>query len=57
MDMIAAAVETELNIPVLSFDVPYSPGRLNEQVVTRMQGFMELLRQRKILQVRSSAAC
>ncbi len=44
---ITAAVETELNIPVLSFDVPYSPGRLNEQVVTRMQGFMELLRQRR----------
>jgi len=41
------AVSKELQIPVLSFDVPYSPGRLNEQVVNRMQGFMELLRQRR----------
>jgi len=44
---ITEIVTRELNIPVLSFDVPYSPGRLNEQVVTRMQGFMELLRQRR----------
>lgn len=44
---IASAVQKELDIPVLSFDVPYSPGRLNEQVVSRMQGFMELLSKRR----------
>lgn len=37
----------ELGIPVLSFDVPYSPGRLNAQVVNRMEGFMDVLRQRR----------
>ncbi len=40
-------VQKELDIPVLAFDVPYSPGRLSEQVVTRMQGFMEVLRERR----------
>jgi benzoyl-CoA reductase/2-hydroxyglutaryl-CoA dehydratase subunit BcrC/BadD/HgdB len=44
---IAAEVGRELEIPVLSFDVPYSPGRLNEQVAGRMQGFMDLLRSRR----------
>lgn len=44
---ITAAVKKELNIPVLSFDVPYSPGRLSEQITSRMQGFIELLRQQR----------
>ncbi len=44
---IISEVSKELNIPVLSFDVPYSPGRLSEQIVGRMEGFMELLRQRR----------
>jgi len=40
-------VQKELDIPVLTFDVPYSPGRYNEQVVTRMQGFIELIKSRR----------
>ncbi len=40
-------VKRELDIPVLAFDVPYSPGRYSEQVVTRMQGFLELIRSRR----------
>jgi benzoyl-CoA reductase/2-hydroxyglutaryl-CoA dehydratase subunit BcrC/BadD/HgdB len=44
---ITRAVAKELDIPVLSFDVPYSPGRLSEQVVSRMQSFMDLLRSRR----------
>ncbi len=41
------AVESKLDIPVLSFDVPFSPGRHSEQVISRMEGFMELLRSRR----------
>jgi len=44
---IKTAVEQELGIPVLSFDVPFSPGRYSEQVLNRMQGFMELLESRR----------
>jgi benzoyl-CoA reductase/2-hydroxyglutaryl-CoA dehydratase subunit BcrC/BadD/HgdB len=44
---IAGLVTKELGIPVLSFDVPYSPGRLSAQVVNRMEGFMDLLKQRR----------
>jgi benzoyl-CoA reductase/2-hydroxyglutaryl-CoA dehydratase subunit BcrC/BadD/HgdB len=44
---IAAEVQKELDIPVLSFDVPYSPGRLNEQIVSRMQGFMDILQSKR----------
>jgi|GEM_PF-14996 len=44
---IAREVGDELDIPVLSFDVPYTPGRLSEQVVNRMQTFMDLLRSRR----------
>lgn len=40
---IAREVELALDIPVLSFDVPYSPGKLSEQVINRMEAFMELL--------------
>ena len=42
------SVKKELDIPVLAFDVPYSPGRYSEQVVTRMQGFVELIRSRRM---------
>jgi benzoyl-CoA reductase/2-hydroxyglutaryl-CoA dehydratase subunit BcrC/BadD/HgdB len=44
---ITKLVSKELDIPVLSFDVPYSPGRLSEQVITRMEGFMDMLNARK----------
>jgi benzoyl-CoA reductase/2-hydroxyglutaryl-CoA dehydratase subunit BcrC/BadD/HgdB len=45
--VITEAVQKELGLPVLSFDIPYSPGRLSEQVVNRMQGFVELLASRR----------
>lgn len=44
---ITEAVMKELDIPVLSFDVPYSPGRLSEQIANRMQGFIDMIRQRR----------
>lgn len=44
---ITEAVMKELNVPVLSFDVPYSPGRLSEQIANRMQGFIDMIRQRR----------
>lgn len=44
---ISEIVTKELGIPVLSFDVPYSPGRLSAQVVNRMEGFMDMLKQRR----------
>jgi len=49
-------IREELNIPVLTFDVPYSPGRYSEQVVTRMQGFMELIRSGRKQQTVSETA-
>ncbi len=48
-------VQEELGIPVLAFDVPYSPGRLNEQVVSRMQSFIELIRSRRVSEEATSA--
>ena len=45
--VISRAVEEELGIPVLSFDVPFSPGRLSEQVTGRIEAFMDLLRSRR----------
>lgn len=44
---VTKAVQKELGIPVLSFDVPYSPGRLSAQIVNRMEGFMDMLRQHR----------
>ncbi|MBN2587159.1 MAG: 2-hydroxyacyl-CoA dehydratase, partial [Candidatus Fermentibacteraceae bacterium] len=44
---IKEAVGSRLGIPVLSFDVPFSPGRHSEQILNRMQGFMELLGSRR----------
>ncbi len=44
---ITRIVGDALNIPVLSFDVPYSPGRLSEQIITRMEAFMDILRERR----------
>jgi len=49
--VISKMVQQELDIPVLAFDVPYSPNKINEQVVNRVQGFMELLRSRRGAQV------
>ena len=48
--VITQAVQKELDIPVVAFDVPYSPGKLSEQVVNRVQGFVELLRSRRGVQ-------
>jgi benzoyl-CoA reductase/2-hydroxyglutaryl-CoA dehydratase subunit BcrC/BadD/HgdB len=45
---IARTVREELGIPVLSFDVPYSPGRPSEQVVNRIESFTEILRARRL---------
>jgi hypothetical protein len=45
---VTRTVREELGIPVLSFDVPYSPGRPSEQVVNRIEGFVELLRSRRL---------
>ncbi len=45
--VISEAVKRELNLPVLSFDIPYSPGKISEQVVNRVQGFVELLESRR----------
>ncbi|MBN1980446.1 MAG: 2-hydroxyacyl-CoA dehydratase [Chitinivibrionales bacterium] len=42
--VITKAVREQLQIPVLSFDVPYTPGQVSEQVITRIEGFLELLR-------------
>jgi benzoyl-CoA reductase/2-hydroxyglutaryl-CoA dehydratase subunit BcrC/BadD/HgdB len=44
---ITSLVKSELDIPVLSFDVPYSPGRLSEQIVSRMQSFVELIKKHR----------
>jgi benzoyl-CoA reductase/2-hydroxyglutaryl-CoA dehydratase subunit BcrC/BadD/HgdB len=44
---ISRAIQKELAIPVLSFDVPYSPGRVSAQVKNRMEAFMDMLRQHK----------
>jgi benzoyl-CoA reductase/2-hydroxyglutaryl-CoA dehydratase subunit BcrC/BadD/HgdB len=45
--VVADAVREELDLPVLSFDIPYAPGKLSEQVQNRMQGFVELLQSRR----------
>ena len=49
-------VQKELGIPVLSFDVPFSPGRNSEQTVNRMEVFMQLLRDRRKESI-SSVGC
>ncbi len=49
--VIMQAIQKELDIPVVAFDVPYSPGKVSEQVVSRIQGFTELLRSRRKKQV------
>jgi len=45
--LIAGMVEKELGIPVLTFDVPFSPGRISEQVMNRMESFADLIRTRR----------
>ena len=36
-------IHEETGIPVLAFDVPYSPGRYSEQVTARMQSLIEVI--------------
>jgi len=45
--IISERVRDELGLPVLSFDVPYSPGRVSEQVRSRIEAFMDIVRQRR----------
>ncbi|HOA05825.1 MAG TPA: double-cubane-cluster-containing anaerobic reductase [Candidatus Fermentibacter daniensis] len=45
--ILVEVLEKEAGLPVLAFDVPYSPGRLSEQVAGRMEGFTEVLRSRR----------
>lgn len=45
--VIQETVQNELGLPVLSFDVPYSPGRTSEQVKSRMEAFMDIVRHRR----------
>lgn len=45
---ISHMVREELGLPVLSFDVPFSPGRINQQVQTKMEAFMEVLKDRRM---------
>ncbi len=40
-------VMEELGLPVLTFDVPYSPGRVSEQVRSRIEAFLAIVRQRR----------
>ena len=42
--VIQEKVQKELGLPVMVFDVPYSPGRVSEQVRSRMEAFMEIVR-------------
>ncbi len=44
--IIGDMIKRRLSIPVMSFDVPYSPGRHSEQVVNRMQSFIEMIRKK-----------
>ena len=45
--VIQEKVQHELGLPVLAFDVPYSPGRVSAQVRNRMEAFMEVVRDRR----------
>lgn len=45
--VIHETVQRELGLPVLAFDVPYSPGRVSEQVRSRLEAFMDILRHRR----------
>jgi benzoyl-CoA reductase/2-hydroxyglutaryl-CoA dehydratase subunit BcrC/BadD/HgdB len=51
----AAILERE-GLPVLAFDVPWSPGRLSGQVSGRMEGFVEMLRSNRSATVRPGCA-
>ena len=35
------------DLPVLSFDVPFSPGRPSEQVKNRIESFVEIIKKRR----------
>ena len=43
-NIIGNMIKRELNLPVLSYDVPYSPGRHSEQMVNRIQSFIEMIK-------------
>jgi benzoyl-CoA reductase/2-hydroxyglutaryl-CoA dehydratase subunit BcrC/BadD/HgdB len=51
--VITRVVQKELDIPVLSFDVPYSPGKLSEQVINRVQGFIEMIKSNRTTRISS----
>lgn len=44
---ITSAVQSQCNLPVLSFEVPFSPREPSAQVGARLQAFAEVLRQRR----------
>jgi benzoyl-CoA reductase/2-hydroxyglutaryl-CoA dehydratase subunit BcrC/BadD/HgdB len=44
---IADAVRAELDLPVVAFDVPFSPDGLSGQVINRVEGFVEILKERR----------
>lgn len=50
--VIGDMIKRELKLPVLSYDVPYSPGRHSEQMVNRIQSFIEMIRGRRSAKVR-----
>jgi benzoyl-CoA reductase/2-hydroxyglutaryl-CoA dehydratase subunit BcrC/BadD/HgdB len=43
-NIIGDMIKRELGLPVLSYDVPYSPGRHSEQMVNRIQSFIEMIK-------------
>jgi len=45
--IIGDMIRERLSIPVISFDVPYSPGAHSEQVVNRIQSFIEMVKSGK----------
>ncbi|MFA6566803.1 MAG: 2-hydroxyacyl-CoA dehydratase family protein [Victivallales bacterium] len=51
-NIIGDMIKRELGLPVLSYDVPYSPGRHSEQMVNRIQSFVEMIRGKRSAKVR-----
>jgi benzoyl-CoA reductase/2-hydroxyglutaryl-CoA dehydratase subunit BcrC/BadD/HgdB len=41
-------IREQTGLPALSFDVPFSPGRTSEQARTRIEGFLEVVRGRRV---------
>ena len=44
---IASAVQSQCNVPVLSFEVPFSANAVSAQVVGRLEAFAEMLEDRR----------